>query len=111
LKQAGVLREAPTVVMTSARDGTGIDELVAAIDAHRASGLASGALVQRRREGAIARGVRGFVRRHGELGVERAGGLLAVERAMELALGSSEDVASAVTSLEKLGDPRTRGRP
>ncbi len=73
LRSAGALPYDVPIVLTSARDGTGIDALVAALGAHRAE-LAGPRLLARRREGAIAWGLRAFVRRHGEVGVETRGG-------------------------------------
>jgi LAO/AO transport system kinase len=110
LKQAGAVEVAPQVQTTSARDRTGIVELALAIDAHRAAGLESGALTERRWAGAIARGVRGFVRRYGELGVERAGGSDAVRRRVERGLANGEDVASVVIGLQTLAEGRTSDR-
>jgi LAO/AO transport system kinase len=104
LKRAGVLEGSAKVMTTSARASSGIAELIAAIDAHHASGLESGSLADRRRAGAIARGVRGFARRYGELGVERAGGPDAVREAVARYVGSGEDVASVVARLQPLAD-------
>jgi LAO/AO transport system kinase len=109
LKRAG-LEGSAKVMTTSARASTGIAELIAAIDAHHASGIESGSLADRRRAGAIARGVRGFLRRYGELGVERAGGPEAVREAVARYVGSGEDVASVVARLQLLADGgSTRG--
>jgi LAO/AO transport system kinase len=59
------------VIVTSARDGAGIDTLADALDAHLAS-LRS--LAERRRDGAAEWTLRLVRRRHGEHGVERLGG-------------------------------------
>jgi LAO/AO transport system kinase len=104
LRHAGVA-DVSAVVTTSATDGTGIGELVAAIEAHRATSDASGALEERRRGGAIARGVRAFERRYGEMGVERAGGGDAVRAVVETGLAAGEDVASLVERMSPFGDP------
>ena len=75
LRSAGVasMREVP-VLLTSARDHTGIDALVAGLDAHRLA-LGADGLALRRARGAVASAVALFVRRHGEQGVEQLGGL------------------------------------
>ena len=75
LSSAGVvsMREVP-VLLTSARDRTGIDALVAAVDAHHLA-LGADGLALRRTRGAVASAVALFVRRHGEHGVEQLGGL------------------------------------
>jgi len=75
LRSAGVasMREVP-VLLTSARDRTGIDALVAGLDAHRLA-LGADGLALRRARGAVASAVALFVRRHGEQGVEQLGGL------------------------------------
>jgi LAO/AO transport system kinase len=108
LKQAGILDSPPAVVTTSARDGTGILELVAAVDAHRATARETGELARRRKGGALARGVRGFRRRYGELGVERAGGEPVVTGEVERRLDTGEDVASIVSEMNPFGDDARR---
>ncbi len=68
----------PPVLLTSAALREGIDALIDTIERHRASLEASGALVERRMQGRIAWAVREYVRRHGELAVEREGGEIAL---------------------------------
>jgi putative protein kinase ArgK-like GTPase of G3E family len=70
------------VLLTSARDQVGIEALVDQIETHRRTSLASGRLEQRRIEGSIAFAIESLVRRYGEYGLERIGGLPAVERSV-----------------------------
>ncbi len=107
LAHAGILGAAPPIVTTSARDGTGVPALVRVVDEHGAAARASGALGRHRREGALARARRGFVRRYGELGVERAGGEEAVKAAIERALGADEDVTSVVLAMNPFTGARS----
>jgi LAO/AO transport system kinase len=66
--------EEPEVVLTSARDNTGIAELVASIDAHRQGLIALGALRDRRRSGRETQILRSLERRYGSFGLEQLGG-------------------------------------
>src|SRR5207237_4175803 len=98
LASAGLGGRGVPVLRTSARDGTGIAELVAALDDHRAALARSGDLAARRRAGMIAWGARAFARRHGEAGVERAGGEDAVRALIARAVdagGGPLDVVDA----------------
>jgi LAO/AO transport system kinase len=100
LHRAGVgARESPPIFATSALDGTGVTALWAALRAHRATLEASGELAKRRRAGAIAWGVRAFVRRYGEAGVDRLGGEEAVARAIEARVDAGEEVPALVDAL------------
>lgn len=95
LKQAGVIQTAPPVVSTSARDGTGIAELVARFDA---PGIHAGA-AQRRVEGSIAQAMRRLRRRYGEVGLERLGGDAGARLAVERAVQAGEPVEAIVDRL------------
>jgi len=64
----------PRVLLASARDGRGIDELVAALDGHREHQAATGALVERRRRGALQFVRDALERRYGSHGLARFGG-------------------------------------
>jgi LAO/AO transport system kinase len=78
-KSAGIVAGAgPEVVMVSATRNEGIDGLVAAIERHRTSQRASGALAERRLQGQVEWGLRALARRVGDEGIEREGGLAAV---------------------------------
>lgn len=82
------------VIVTSARDRSGIDTLVDALDAHLAS---LPALAERRRAGAAEWTLRLVRRRHGDHGIEALGGreaLLAEVRAL-LARGGDGPLAIA----------------
>jgi LAO/AO transport system kinase len=70
----------PPVLLASARDRTGTRALVETIDAHREAIGASGELARRRAAGAVAFAIESLVRRYGEYGLERIGGVSAVER-------------------------------
>jgi LAO/AO transport system kinase len=69
---------APPVLAVSARDGTGIAELVDAADAHRERQLASGALRARRQSGCEAFVLVTLENRYGSYGIESLGGRDAV---------------------------------
>jgi hypothetical protein len=60
---------------------------------------ASGDLARRRRAGTIAWGVRAFVRRHGEIGIERVGDEAALESAIAARIDAGEEVPAIVDSL------------
>ncbi len=99
LGAAGVALGDTSVVLTSARDVTGIDALLAAIRRHKASLESGGLLSAKRRAGTIAWGVRTFVRRHGELGVERVGGQPALREAIRARLDAGEEVPALVEAI------------
>jgi LAO/AO transport system kinase len=86
---------APPVLLTSARDGAGVAELLAALDRHHAQLLEGSGLRERR-----ARGREGFVlealeRRYGSYGLARLGGRGAVRaRLREAAEASSFALAA-----------------
>ena len=62
------------VLLVSARDGSGVAELVAAIDAHRDHLVSSGALAERRQRARIAYVLDTLERRYGSFGLETLGG-------------------------------------
>jgi LAO/AO transport system kinase len=62
------------VILTSARDGTGIDTLAAALDAHRAALTSSGELARRRRRGRDEFVVDRVLADYGRFGLARLGG-------------------------------------
>ncbi len=64
----------PPVLEISARDGTGIEALVAALDAHRQHLLESGTLAARRRRGRDAFVRQALELRYGSYGLTRLGG-------------------------------------
>jgi len=64
----------PPVVLVSAQEGRGIEELVAALDAHHTHLREAGELAPRRRRGAVAFVLDGLERRYGRFGLEALGG-------------------------------------
>jgi len=62
------------VILISARDGSGIDELIDACDAHQRALAAGGALAARRRRSRDQWVLDGLERRFGTFGLERCGG-------------------------------------
>jgi LAO/AO transport system kinase len=66
------------IVLVSARDGTAIDALEAAIARHRAHLAASGALAAKRRRGRDAWLCSGLARRYGSYGIAAFGGRAAL---------------------------------
>jgi LAO/AO transport system kinase len=64
----------PPVLLTSARDGTGIDELVETLDAHRRALLEGDRLRERRRRGREAFVLGSLELRYGSYGLEKLGG-------------------------------------
>ncbi len=62
------------VILVSAREGTGIDALVAAFDAHRSTLAAVGELALRRQRSRESWVLDGLERRYGSHGLERCGG-------------------------------------
>lgn len=64
----------PPVLLVSARDARGIDELLAALDDHRRHLAASGEGAARRRRGREALVAGALERRYGSFGLERIGG-------------------------------------
>jgi LAO/AO transport system kinase len=80
----------PPVLMLSARDGSGIDALVDALDAHRRHLIDSDELRARRAAGRDAHVVESLARRYGSHGLEQLGGARAVaERVREDAAHST----------------------
>jgi LAO/AO transport system kinase len=71
------------VVLVSAARRQGVDTLVDSIEAHRAGQLAAGALPERRVQGQVEWGLRELLRRVGEEGVAREGGLSAARARIE----------------------------
>jgi len=86
------------VILTSARDGQGIGELVVAIDAPRQRLIDADALRERRLHGREAQLLGALERRYGTFGIEQLGGRRALrERVRE------DDQVSAFALLARLG--------
>jgi LAO/AO transport system kinase len=100
LHGAGIGARGDVVLLaTSALDGTGVRELWGALEKHRETLAKTDALATRRRAGAIQWGARAFARRHGEAGVERVGGELALERALAARIDAGEEIPGIIESL------------
>jgi putative protein kinase ArgK-like GTPase of G3E family len=95
LARAGIGSRTTPVALTSALEGTGVHDFVDAM----LKGSARDDLLPRRRGGAIAWGVKAFMRRHGEVGVERVGGTDALEKAIAKRVDDGEEVLAIVDSL------------
>jgi GTPase len=92
-------RSSPVVAVSSVAPVSGIDELVAALDAHRAGlGLAARRLAARR-----ASAVADFAGEHGERGLRALGGRRAARRALDDA-DPGADVPALVATLEAKAD-------
>jgi LAO/AO transport system kinase len=83
----------PPVLLVSARDGRGIDELLAALDAHREHLIESDELDARRRRARTAYVLDSLERRYGSFGVERIGGRDAIRLRVESAGGAGFEIA------------------
>ncbi|MGH0038246.1 MAG: methylmalonyl Co-A mutase-associated GTPase MeaB [Myxococcota bacterium] len=79
----------PPVLLVSARDDTGIDELLAAIRAHRTHLERGGLLDERRREGRAALLRDWLLQRYGHYGLAKLGGPDAVSRRLDATAGQS----------------------
>jgi len=88
----------PPVVLLSARDGSGIDELEAALQRHRCWLAEGERLARRRRQSRDAAVLGQLQRRYGSHGIERLGGLQAVEARLR-----EQPDASGFALAEQLG--------
>lgn len=88
----------PPVLLTSARDGTGIAALVAALAEHRSRQEASGGLRARRRRCRDAFVLESLENRYGSYGIDVLGGRAAVERRIQ-----GEESATAFALAADLG--------
>jgi LAO/AO transport system kinase len=87
----------PPVLLASARDGTGIEALVEAIESHHRHATETGALATKRLAGRVHAVGEALVLRYGSFGLERVGGRDAL--AMRVAEADEESVASLVHGL------------
>jgi LAO/AO transport system kinase len=87
----------PAVVLTSARDADGIDELVAAVDAHRQREIDADTLNERRLRGRQNQLQISLNRRYGAFGIEQLGGPNALRERVR-----ADDGTSAFTLLARL---------
>jgi LAO/AO transport system kinase len=86
------------VILTSARDGEGIGELVVAIDAHRQRLIDADALRERRLHGKENQLLGGLERRYGAFGIGKLGGRRALRERVR-----KDDQVSAFALLAQLG--------
>jgi LAO/AO transport system kinase len=98
LGDRGASHAQATVILASARDGRGIHELVAAIDAHRQRLIDDDALRERRLRGREIQLLGALERRYGTFGIEQLGGRRALRERVR-----QDDPVSAFALLERLG--------
>jgi LAO/AO transport system kinase len=89
----------PPIVATSATTGTGIDELIDALDAHR--GHLATTLAARRRQGEVQWALDLFSRKHGEHGVSTLGGISTIEARAKRNLDGGETPLSLCEQLSR----------
>jgi LAO/AO transport system kinase len=89
----------PSVIHTSASNGSGIEQLADAIEAHRASLIEAGLLTERRIEKGARWALRLFQQRFGEVGVEAAGGETALRARLAQAIGAGAAAVEAMASV------------
>jgi len=93
---------APAIVLTSAASLSGIPELLAALDAHRAGLVSAGKLSERRARATAAWALRLFLQRWGEQGVLEVGGKTMLLGALE------QRVRRGATAVEAASEIRPR---
>jgi LAO/AO transport system kinase len=91
---------APRVLVASAREGSGVEELVDAADAHREGQLASGGLRARRRRGCEAFVLETLGNRYGSYGIEGIGGLDALRARIRSESQTTSFAMAAALGLE-----------
>jgi LAO/AO transport system kinase len=99
---AGYLSSMPKVVATSATTAAGVPELLAALDAHRAALVSTGALSRRRTEATATWALRLFIQRWGEQGAEDVGGKAALLSRL------TADVRRGLTAVEAVSEEKPR---
>ena len=87
----------PPVLLASARDATGIDPVVAAVEAHARHARDNGDLARRRLAGRVHAVGDTLLRRYGSFGLERIGGREALE--IRVREAEEESIASLVHTL------------
>jgi LAO/AO transport system kinase len=99
----------PPLLLVSARDASGIEELADAITAHFAHLTASGVIATRRDHGRAAWLIHALERRYGSFGLEQLGGLTSVEARLEKDGSGYATLAALGSEIEEaLGKPRRR---
>jgi LAO/AO transport system kinase len=104
----GASHPAPPVLLVSARDGRGVDALVAALDQHRDALRADGSLAARRRSGRDARVRSALLRRYGSYGLDAIGGGAALAARLERNPQSPEPTLVAALGAEIEANLRAR---
>ncbi len=89
----------PPIVATSATKGTGIDDLIAALDGHRKHLEAT--LATRRRQGEVQWALDLFTRKHGEHGLSTLGGAAQLQARAERDLDGGETPLSLCEHLSR----------
>lgn len=87
------------IIATSATGGTGLEELIEAIDAHRS--YLEATLAERRRHGEVRWALDLFGRKHGEHGLSTLGGAQVLEARVEQSLGGDETPLSLCERLSR----------
>ncbi len=88
----------PPVLLTSARDGSGVQQFVEALDAHRRHLQNDDRISQRRGEAARALVIGALQRRYGSFGLQQLGGLASLRSRL-----AEDPTASAFTRIARLG--------
>ncbi len=110
LGEAGLADWRAPVLLVSARDGEGIEELVQTLDRHREHLAASGDLLRRRQRGERAGVIAALERRYGSYGLEQVGGADGV--AQRLAAASDESSIALARALgAEIEDALRKTRP
>jgi len=91
----------PSIVSTSTKTGEGLAELLAAIDAHHRFLREHALLAGRRRDAAAAWALQLYARRHGEVGVERAGGADVLRKRFREWIGQGATAVEVVARAEQ----------
>jgi LAO/AO transport system kinase len=88
----------PPVLLTSARDGSGVQQFVEALDAHRRHLQNDDRISQRRGEAARALVIGALQRRYGSFGLQQLGGLTSLRSRL-----AEDPTASAFSRIARLG--------
>ena len=88
----------PPVLLTSARDGSGVQQFVEALDAHRRHLQNDDRISQRRGEAARALVIGALQRRYGSFGLQQLGGLASLRSRL-----AEDPTASAFSRIARLG--------
>lgn len=96
------MRRGAQVLSGSARDGVGVEALIAALDEHQAALAASGEGIRRRAAGRIARIESALLRRYGRFGLERITGERVLAE-LVASLAAEQPGASVERLIERLG--------